>query len=195
MANILILSSCAYIFHWSHNNYSFNRDWYERKKEFRARLEPLHDVSDSLRTFPYKLSENGTPIININGLEIDCNDMMLKSISGDFKRCNIINGKTFKTQAEMLDGINGNKWHFWLNSDILHNKFNSLGLLCFPDGLGYYRLHFKHGYFCFVVSGGKLYHRCDILTECQIKDIYRNLGVISTEAKRDIKEVIDNLIK
>ena len=195
MANILILSTCAYIFHWSHNNISFSRAEYQRKEEYRKVLQPLHDVNDKARTFEYKLNENGTPVININGLEIGCNDMMLKSIEGDFERCSIINGKTFKTPTEMLDGINCNKWRIWLKSDISHKKFASLGVECFPDGLGYYRINFKYSSFSFVVSGGILYRVGDKLTECEIKDIYRNLHAVSVEVKRDIKEVFNNLLK
>ena len=189
MKNLVTLGTCAYIFHWSNDNYSWSKKEYERKCEFRKRLCPLYDIKEEeKRTFEYVMRD-GKMFVTIDGLEISINDKMMQHVEGEYEHKHIINGRTFKNPAEFVS----DKWHTMGRGWLHHNKLKSLGIDMYDDGLMYYRINFSHSKAEFIVSGGKLYFAGDTYKETTANGICNALGVSSSNAKKDITELLNYL--
>lgn len=189
--NVLILKTTAYIFHWSHDNvyYSHMR---ETIYAYRKALKRLYDATEENRTFHYVIDSNCTPVVNIDGLDVTCNDMMIQHIDGDFGRCDIINHQA-RPDVTQLDGTLWKQFgHGWARS----NKFASLSIDTYPDyGLGYSQISFNGKNVRFNISDGKMYLFGHKYEEMNIARMYSLLNAVSYRAKDEIRKAIHTLIK
>lgn len=162
-ANVLTLSKCAYIFHWSNSTYTYgNRDYRARKGAINNALKAIYDNPEKGANLPYTI-ESGRAFVEIDGLKIDICDTMLQSISGEYPRAEIVNGRMFKDLKPFYESFkpgtftglrkHGDQQYFW------GAKLKSLQIESFPgvDSLRYYRLHFRGNRLDLIASNGKTY--------------------------------------
>jgi hypothetical protein len=172
--NTLTLNKCAYIFHWSNSNFSFDKTQYKTKINIQKRLKTFYNDFNERNEIPYYL-KNGNCFINLDGLEICVNDKMIYRINGEHPRKNIINNIHFadiKTFAE-----NRTDCYTRCGDTIYHNSLKTLYIESFgkTDDLRFFRMYFKNNKYILVVSNKTLYSHSDIYTEIKIKDILNAL--------------------
>lgn len=170
----LVLNKCAYIFHWSNNNYSWSRQQSEQKTKMQKALKRYYDNWSRSEQIPYTI-KGDTVYIEVDGIEIAVNDKMIYSVSGQHPSKDIINGIRFADYSEFVEGRTD--CHTFCHSSIYHNSLKSLHIDIYGgDGdLRFYRLHFKGSKYICVVSGGKIYAHSDKYTEVTISDILTGL--------------------
>lgn len=170
----LVLNKCAYIFHWSNNNYSWSRQQSEQKAKIQKALKRYCDNWSRSERIPYTIKEN-TVYIEVDGIEIAINDKMIYSVSGQHPRKNIINGIRFANYSEFINGRTD--CHIFCHNTIYHNSLKSLHIDIYGgDGdLRFYRIYFKGNKYICVVSDGKIYAHSDKYTEVAISDILAGL--------------------
>ena len=170
----LVLNKCAYIFHWSNNNFSWSRQQYEQKAKIQKALKRYYDDWSSSEQIPYTI-KGDTVYIEVDGIEIAVNDKMIYSVSGQHPRKNIINGIRFADYSEFVEGRTD--CHTFCHCSIYHNSLKSLYIDIYGGAgdLRFYRLHFKGSKYICVVSGGKIYAHSDKYTEVAISDILTRL--------------------
>ena len=173
-SDTLVLNKCAYIFHWSNNNFSWSRQQSDQKAKIQKALKRYYDNWSSSEQIPYTIKDN-TVYIEVDGIEIAVNDKMIYSVTGLHPRKNIINGIRFANYREFVEGRTD--CHTFCHSSIYHNSLKSLHIDIYGgDGdLRFYRLHFKGSKYICVVSGGKIYAHSDTYTEVAISDILAGL--------------------
>ena len=170
----LVLNKCAYIFHWSNNNFSWNRQQSEQKAKIQKILKRYYDNWSSSERIPYIIKYN-TVYIEVDGIEIAVNDKMIYTVSGQHPRKNIINGIRFADYTDFI--ADRTDCHTFCHNSIYHNSLKSLHIDIYGgDGdLRFYRLNFKGIKYICVVSGGKIYAHSDKYTEVTISDILTGL--------------------
>lgn len=170
----LVLNKCAYIFHWSNNNYSWSRQHSEQKAKIQKALKRYYDNWSSSEQIPYTIKDNAV-YIEVDGIEIAVNDKMLYSVSGQHPRKDVINNIRFADYSDFIN--NRTDCHTFCHSSIYHNSLKSLHIDIYGgDGdLRFYRLYFKGSKYICVVSGGKIYAHSDKYTEVSISDILTGL--------------------
>lgn len=170
----LVLNKCAYIFHWSNNNYSWSRHQSEQKSKMQKALKRYYDNWSSSEQIPYTI-KGDTVYIEVDGIEIVVNDKMIYSVSGQHPRKDIINNIRFADYSDFIN--NRSDCHTFCHNSIYHNSLKSLHIDIYGgDGdLRFYRLYFKGSKYICVVSGGKIYAHSDKYTEITISDILTGL--------------------
>lgn len=173
-SDVLILNKCAYIFHWSNNNFSWSRQQSEQKAKIQKILKRYYENWSSSEQIPYTI-KNNTIYIEVDGLEISVNDKMIYRVSGQHPRKNIINGITFANYTDFI--ANRKDCYTFCNNSIHHNDLKSLRIDIYggDGGLRFYRIYFKNSKYICVVSGGKIYAHNDKYTEVLISDILAGL--------------------
>lgn len=194
---VLTLSKCAYIFHWSNNNYTFgNSEYRARKAAMRKALYTIYDNPEKGVNIPY-IIENGCTYIELDGVKIDICDTMLQSVSGEYPRAEIVNGRMFKGLKPFYDSFKpgtftelreyGDKQYFW------GAKLKSLQIESFPgvDSLRYYRLYFRGNRLDLIASNGKTYNAGgDNYTEITTAEILNRLDAESKAARKIIVDFV-----
>ena len=189
--NILTLSKCAYIFHWSNNDYTFgNSEYRARKAAMHKALYTIYDNPEKGVNIPYFI-DNGRAYIEVDGVKIDVCDTMLQSISGEYPRAEIVNGRTFKPLRPFYDSFKIGTFGTYLGSETAPGfwgaKLKSLHIESFPgaDSLRYYRLHFRGNRLDLIASNGKTYNAGgDNYTEITTTEILNRLDAGSAAAAR-----------
>lgn len=162
--NILTLSKCAYLFHWSASIYSYGtREYIERKRAIKKALLSIYNNPEKGVNVPY-IMDNNRAFVEIDGLKIDVCDTMLQRVSGEYPNAEIVNGRTFKDLAPFYESFKpgtftkmqeyaGGQQSFW------GAKLKSMEFLTFPgaDSLRYYRLHFRGNRLDLIASNGNIY--------------------------------------
>lgn len=170
----LVLNKCAYIFHWSNNNFSWSRHQSEQKTKIQKILKRYCDNWSSSEQMPYTI-KGDTVYIEVDGIEIAVNDKMIYSVSGQHPRKNIINGIRFADYNEFMN--ERTDCHTFCHDSIYHNSLKSLHIDIYGGAgdLRFYRIYFKSNKYICVVSGGKIYAHSDKYTEVAISDILERL--------------------
>lgn len=193
--NVLTLSKCAYLFHWSNNDYTFgNSEYRARKAAMRKALYTIYDNPEKGVNIPYFI-ENGRAYIEVDGVKIDVCDTMLQSVLGEYPHAEIVNGRMFKGLKPFYDSFkpgtftelrgHGDQQYFW------GAKLKSLQIESFPgaDSLRYYRLHFRGNRLDLIASNGKTYNAGgDNYTEITTAEI---LNLLDAESKAAHKIIVD----
>ena len=190
----LVLNKCAYIFHWSNNNWSWNRQQSEQKAKIQKILKRYYNDLSRSEQITYIIKDN-TVYIEVDVIEIYVNDKMIYSVSGQHPRKNIINGIRFADYSEFVDGRTD--CHTFFHNSIYHNSLKSLHIDIYGgDGdLRFYTLHYKGYKHICVVSGGKIYAHSDKYTEVAISDILAGLEADSkSKAGKFITDFCENWI-
>lgn len=196
--NVLTLSKCAYIFHWSNNNYTFgNSEYRARKAAMHKALYTIYDNPEKGVNIPYFI-DNGRAYIEVDGVKIDVCDTMLQSVSGEYPHAEIVNGRMFKDLKPFYDSFKpgaftelreyaGGQQNFW------GAKLKSLHIESFPgaDSLRYYRIHFRGNRLDLIASNGKTYNAGgDNYTEITTMKILNRLDAGSAAARKIITEFV-----
>lgn len=170
----LVLNKCAYIFHWSNNNFSWSRQQSEQKTKMQKILKRYYDNWSSSEQIPYTI-KGDTVYIEVDGIEIAVNDKMIYRVSDQHPRKDIINGIRFANYSEFVEGRTD--CHTFCHSSIYHNSLKSLHIDIYggEEDLRFYRIYFKGNKYICVVSGGKIYAHSDKYTEVAISDILERL--------------------
>jgi hypothetical protein len=170
----LVLNKCAYIFHWSNNNFAWSRQQSELKAKIQKILKRYNDNWSSSERIPYIIKDN-TVYIEVDGIEIAINDKMIYCVYGQHPRKNIINGIRFADYSEFV--ASRADCHTFCHNSIYHNSLKSLHIDIYGgDGdLRFYRIYFKGCKYICVVSGGKIYAHSDKYTEVATSDILNAL--------------------
>lgn len=199
-ANVLTLSKCAYIFHWSDNAYSFGDcEYLDLKTAMRKALYTIYDNPEKGVNIPYTI-ENGRAYIELDGVKIDVYDTMLQSVSGEYPHAEIVNGRTFKNLRQFHESFNAGTFTALNESTegdqyFMGAKLKSLYIEVFPDSLRYYRLHFRGNRLDLIASNGKVYDAGGgRYTEITTWEILSHLEAGSSAAKKIIKEFINYII-
>lgn len=193
--NVLTLSKCAYLFHWSNNNYTFgNSEYRARKAAMRKALYTIYDNPEKGVNIPYFI-ENGHAYIEVDGVKIDVCNTMLQSVSGEYPHAEIVNGRMFKGLKPFYDSFkpgtftelreHGDQQYFW------GAKLKSLQIESFPgaDSLRYHRLHFRGNRLDLIASNDKTYNAGgDNYTEITTAEI---LNLLDAESKAARKIIVD----
>ena len=196
-ANVLTLSKCAYIFHWSNSTFTYgNSEYRARKGAINNALKTIYDNPEKGANLPYTI-ESGRAFVEIDGLKIDICDTMIQSISGEYPRAEIVNGRMFKDLKPFYDSFKpgtfielreyGDQQCFW------GAKLKSLHIEAFPgaDSLRYYRLHFRGNRLDLIASNGKTYNAGgDNYTEITTTEISNRLDAGSAAARKIITEFV-----
>lgn len=189
----ITLKKCAYIFHWSNNNYFWgtNKD-YERKCATRKELFKLYG-KNAARTFNYTKDSAGRYVVELGGLEITLNPEMILYVDDNTENANIINNRLYKSLAGLENNF---RYESYYDGDetIRSNKYCSLYLENYmnPASLTYYRLHFNGYHITFIISNNKIYTP-DSLKELSYKEIYDRINAKSDKARNEIKMMLDYL--
>lgn len=192
--NILTLSKCAFIYHWSNSNYyRGTREQIAHEAAVNKALKSIYDNPEKGVDLPYVM-ENNRAFVEINGLKIDVCDTMLQSVSGEYPNAEIVNGRTFKdltpfyesfktgTFTKMQEYADGQQ-SFW------GAKLKSMEFETFPgaDSLRYYRLHFRGNRLDLIASNGKIYAAGGSnYTEISTADVLHRLDAESKTARNII---------
>ena len=196
-ANVLTLSKCAYIFHWSNSTFTYgNSEYRARKGAINNALKTIYDNPEKGANLPYTI-ESGRAFVEIDGLKIDICDTMLQSISGEYPRAEIVNGRTFKPLRPFYDSFKPGTFGTYHDSetdpDFWGAKLKSLHIESFPgaDSLRYYRLHFRGNQLDLIASNGKTYNAGgDNYTEITTTEILNRLDAGSAAARKIITEFV-----
>jgi hypothetical protein len=189
--NILILTTGAYIYHWSHSTYSVTPKESERKRKFQKALTAVCEKENrEERSFEYTLDENGNPVINIDGLEIVVSEHMMEEIWGVYAKKGIINGRRIKNLCQ-FDSPDWTKYRFYKDSSLKHKKFKTLTVDANVGALNMYRLSFNNSTLDVVCSGGKFYSIHGNYKELSKADIFRSLTISGKAAKNSMDAVLD----
>lgn len=194
-ANVLTLSKCAYIFHWSNSTFTYgNSEYRARKGAINNALKTIYDNPEKGANLHYTI-ESGRAFVEIDGLKIDICDTMIQSISGEYPRAEIVNGRTFKPLRPFYDSFKIGTFGTYLGSetapDFWGAKLKSLHIESFPgaDSLRYYRLHFRGNRLDLIASNGKTYNAGgDNYTEITTTKILNRLDARSAAARKIITE-------
>lgn len=142
--------------------------------------------------------EAGRVFVEIDGVKIDVCDTMLQSVSGEYPRAEIVNGRTFKNLRPFYDSFKagtfttlqeygGGQQYFW------GAKLKSLEIETFPgaDSLRYYRLHFRGNRLDLIASNGKTYNAgCGNYAEITTREILNRLDAKSKAARKIIIDFV-----
>lgn len=196
-ANVLTLSKCAYIFHWSNSTFTYgNSEYRARKGAINNALKTIYDNPEKGANLPYTI-ESGRAFVDIDGLKIDICDTMLQSISGEYPRAEIVNGRTFKPLRPFYDSFKPGTFGTYHDSetapDFWGAKLKSLHIESFPgaDSLRYYRLNFRGNRLDLISSNGKTYNAGgDNYTEITTTEILNRLDAGSVAARKIITEFV-----
>ncbi len=195
-ANVL-LSRCAYIFHWSNGTYTFgNSDYRKRKATINMALKRICELDDDGRTFPY-IIEDGRTYITVDGLKIDICDKMIFEVHGEYPHKRIIAARLFKDLEPFYNSFvqdTFGKFNRYADSQCFWSaRMKSLEFEVFyANSLCYYRLHFKGNEICFISSEGKIYSADgDNYTEISTDDVCNKLDAKCKAARRIITKFCD----
>lgn len=201
--NILTLSKCAYIYHWSNSNYTYgNSDYRARKAAINKVLKSVYDVPAKGVNIPYTI-EHGRAFIELDGVKIDINDRMLQNVFGEYPHAEIVNGLTFRDLKpfynSFMDGtFTALQEYSYGQQSFWGKKLKSLEIETFPsvDSLRYYRLHFKGNSMDIIVSNGKVYDAGNSNYTNVSKDtILSRLDAISKVARDIITKFVEYITK
>lgn len=195
--NMLTLSPCAYIFHWSNSTYTYgNTEYRARKGAINNALKAIHDNPEKGVNIPYFI-ENGRAYIELDGVKIDVCDTMLQSVSGEYPRAEIVNGRAFKDLRPFYDSFKPgtfDTYHDYKTApDFWGAKLKSLHIESFPcaDSLRYYRLHFRGNRLDLIASNGKTYNAGgDNYSEINTREILNRLNAESKAARKIIVDFL-----
>lgn len=195
--NVLTLSKCAYIFHWSNSIFTYgNSEYRARKGAINKALKAIYNNPEKGVNLPYTM-DNGRAFIEIDGLKIDICDTMLQSIFGEYPRAEIVNGRTFKPIRPFYDLFKPGTFSTYCGSeaapDFWGAKLKSLHIESFPgaDSLRYYRIHFKGNRLDLIASNGKTYNAGgDNYSEITTAEILNRLDAGSAAARKIITEFV-----
>lgn len=193
--NILTLSKCAYIWHWSNSTFFYgSKEEREAKQAQHRALRKLYDMSDDARTFQYRLTDFGAPAIMVDGINIVCNEMMLKCVLGDYALCDIVNGRVFPYIE--LKNLPSERWKKMSDTWYQSKTFKTLGFDIASDGLQYIELRWNGDRLRFIISCGALYECCsdNHYRQITISEITNRLGIKSARAKRHINELFNIIL-
>lgn len=196
-ANILTLSKCAYIFHWSNSTFTYgNSEYRTRKGAINNALKTIYDNPEKGSNLPYTI-EGGRAFVEIDGLKIDICDTMLQSISGEYPRAEIVNSRTFKSLRPFYDSFKPGTFSTYHDSetapDFCGAKLKSLHIESFPgaDSLRYYRLSFRGNRLDLIASNGKTYNAGGgNYTEITTAEILNRLDAESKAARKIIVDFV-----
>lgn len=196
-ANVLTLSKCAYMFHWSNSTFTYgNSEYRARKGAINNALKAIYNNPEKGVNIPY-IIENGCTYIELDGVKIDVCDTMLQSVSGEYPRAEIVNGRTFKPLRPFYDSFKPGTFDTYRDSetapDFWGAKLKSLHIESFPgaDSLRYYRLHFRGNRLDLIASNGKTYNAgCDNYSEINTREILNRLDAESKAARKIIVDFV-----
>jgi hypothetical protein len=155
-SNELTLAKCAYIFHWSNNNYSWNKESYMTKCAIRARLKAFYE-----KNLPFTVDRFGNVTVELDGIAIGINDHMCLEVGKNHPSAAIINNITFKPLKPFFDGLKQPCQYLQYNSSetVYMEKLKSMMFDSFPqkDGLRYYCIRFKRNSLKLVVANRKMW--------------------------------------
>ena len=196
------LRKCVYIFDDTYSTYTTTRDR-ERKNNIQKILKAFSDNADKRAEWldaeektitTYDGQEIKRIYITINGQEIPLNALEI----AETNRANdIYNHRRHKT----LCGLDAKKFNLYAYADntrAYSRKFKTLEIEEFTgaDTLGYFRLHFRGDYICFVIDDrdGDIFNAYGIEhTKTTRAEILKRLDIKSKEARAEINAIFDYL--
>ena len=189
--NKLILTDCAYLFHWSGSNFYFGtKQQNELHRKINNALRKLYDVNDEARTFVYELNEKGEPVISVDGIQIVCVDTMIKSIEGEFSRKHIINNRDLEIDELITSEMWTRHGKNWFN----HKRLHSLSIDSHCNGLQYIQIDFNGRSLRFIKSNKLLYLANATSTPITKTEVIWLLNARSKYAKKQIFDLLTMIL-
>lgn len=207
MKNLLTLKKCAYIFHWSNDNYFYGtKADHEKKTKINKLLKEYYN-NETLRNTPieFNVSANSTFNIVLDNETIVLNDNMIdKIVSIDpaitiiNNTVNVINNIKYKDFSGLSDNKLFDSRCFDPKDNLYSKKFSTLNIenFMYKDSLTFYRIHFKNNSYCFVIDNdNNLYNfygsKYKLINK---KDIKKSLYITSDNAIKEFNMIMDYLL-